>query len=228
MNRTPQAALTFVMMLASVSAQAAEYRPPSFYESWIRWEASLGLHAWPAIGDIDPFVAGDFDELGFGLGFAVHIRTKQKDHKELLTGVDIGFFSNDSNIPLFTEDVTARGIYVTPSIKWMFGKDRHQFSLDAGVGYYMVDIAEVASLDLGYSEVELWQSSSAGGYVGGTWDIGSRDPLKTHGWMLNFKVHYFDLGQVRDENPFLPARLGPAAGEMKGPVYQLQFGYRWR
>lgn len=229
MNRTHTGLfMLMVLLLMSAQAEAAEHRPPSFYENWIRWEASLGLHAWPAIADIEPFAGGEFDNVGLNIAFAVHVRTRQKDDRELMLGVDLGMFPTDSNIRLFTEDVTARGLYLTPSLKWMFGKNRHRYSLDAGIGYYLVDIAEVASLDFGYSEVELWQSSGVGGYVGGTWDIGSRDPLKTRGWMLALKVHYFDLGTVRDENPALPARLGPAAGDLKGPVYQLQFGYRWR
>ncbi|MDX1508948.1 MAG: hypothetical protein R3358_11755 [Woeseiaceae bacterium] len=224
----PALAALIVVLLVPAQAPAAEHRPPSFYENWIRWEASLGMHAWPSIGDIDPFAGGSFDELGFNLGFAVHVRTRQQQQRELLAGFDVGFFSSESNITLFTEDLTARGLYATPSVKWMFGANRQRYSLDAGIGYYLVDIAEVTSIDFGYSEVELWQASGVGGYLGGTWDIAPRDPLKTRGWMLGLKVHFFDLGDVRDENPALPARLGPAAGDLKGPVYQLQFGYRWR
>lgn len=229
MNNVRAAVLVLVAaMYVAAPVQAAEYRPPGFYDNWIRWEASFGVHAWPAIADIEPFAGGQFDDVGINLAFAVHIRTKQKDEKELLAGFDMGFFPSESNIRLFTEDLSARGMYLTPSLKWMFGRNRHRYSLDAGIGYYLVDIAEVTILGGGYSEFELWQSSGVGGYVGGTWDIGSKDPLKTRGWMLALKVHYFDLGQVRDENAGLPARLGPAAGDMKGPVYQLQFGYRWR
>ena len=46
--------------------------------------------------------------------------------------------------------------------------------------------------------------------------------------MLSMKVHFVEFSQVRDEAPLFPATLGQDAGDIGGPVYMFQAGYRWR
>ena len=46
--------------------------------------------------------------------------------------------------------------------------------------------------------------------------------------MLSMKVHFVEFEQVRDETPFFPATLGQDAGDIAGPVYMFQVGYRMR
>ena len=213
--------------VAAIAQPIDDANDPRWFENWIRWGIALGGNSWPAAADIEPLVGGGFDDLGPVLEFSVHFRTTQTPKSELLTGIDFGVFSSESNIPLFTETLTARGMYITPSLKWMFGK-KHRYSLDAGAGYYLVDIAEIENSGWSNTEVMVWENDAFGGYIGGTWDIGSDNPEKTHGISLGLKVHFFDLGQVSDQNPFAPPRFGTSAGNLEGPVYQLQIGYRWR
>ena len=228
MNIIRYAFAALLLFPATAFAQPVDNaNDPRWFESWIRWSVAIGVNSWPAAADVEPLVGGGFDDAGPVLEFSAHFRTAQTQKSELLTGIDFGAFSSESNIPLFTDTVTARGMYITPSVKWMFGK-KHRYSLDAGVGYYLVDIAEVEHMGASTSEIQIWENSALGGYLGGTWDVGSNNPEKTHGMSLGLKVHFVDFGQVSDQDIFLPPRFGASAGALTGPVYQLQFGYRWR
>jgi hypothetical protein len=109
----------------------------------------------------------------------------------------------------------------------MFGS-HHRYSIDAGIGYYLLDMVELAGEYPMSFETQLWEESTVGGYVGATIDIGGGDPGRNRGVMLSFKTHFVDFGVVRDENALLPQTLGPNAGDLSGPVYMAQIGYRWR
>lgn len=192
-----------------------------------RYEIALGVHSWPGIADLEPARGGSFDEIGFSLTLAGHWPVWRFDRSEILIGADLGFYSNESNVRFVTDELIARSLYVTPSVKWMFGR-KHRYSFDAGVGYYLVDMTEVAGAYPFIVETELWEESAVGGYVGATVDFGAGDPARNRGVMLNFKTHFVDFGSVHDQNSLLPAALGSGAGELSGPVYMMQFGYRWR
>ena len=192
-----------------------------------RWEIAIGTHSWPALADLEVASDGSFDEIGFNLNFGVHVPVSRIGRSELLAGVDLGLLSNESNIRFTSDTLVARNGYITPSIKWMFGRG-HRFSIDAGAGYYLQDVAEVAGEYPAYFETQLWEEGSFGGYVGGTLDFGSAQPGKNHGVMLNFKVHFVEFGRVRDEAGFYRTTLGQDAGDLSGPIYAAQIGYRWR
>jgi len=191
-----------------------------------RYEIAIGAHSWPGLAGLQAAQGGAFDEVGFNLNLAAHWAVKRFAGSELLAGIDLGLMSNDSNIRFVWGDVTARNGYIAPSVKWMFGR-RHRYSLDAGLGYYVQDVAEVAGSYPYYWETQLWEDSTVGGYVGTTIDFRGGDPYRTHGMMASFKVHFLEFGTVQDEGP-LPTTLGGDAGSLSGPVYMLQFGYRWR
>ena len=191
-----------------------------------RFEMAIGAHSWPALTELEAAAAGEFDEVGFNITLAAHWPVRRFADSELLAGLDLGILTNDSNIRFITESVTARNAYLVPSMKWMFGH-RHRYSLDAGLGYYIQDIAEVMVEYPLYAETVLWEEASPGGYVGGTLDFRGGDPSRSRGFMLSLKVHFVDFGTVRDEGR-LPPTLGQDAGSLAGPIYVAQFGYRWR
>ena len=145
---------------------------------------------------------------------------------QLLDGYDDPQFkfviTNDSNIRFISEPLTARNGYLAPSVKWMFGHT-HRYSLDAGVGYYLQDIAEVITDYPLYGETVLWEESAVGAFVGGTIDFRGGEPSRSHGWMMSLKVHFADFGTVRDEGR-LPPTL--CLGEMNAlqiePLKQLR------
>ena len=191
-----------------------------------RYEVAVGAHSWPGLADIDAARDGEFDAIGFNINFAAHWPVKRFTGSELLAGLDLGLFTNDSDIRFISESITARNGYLAPSVKWMFG-EKHRYSLDAGLGYYLQDIAEVVTAYPLYGETKLWEEGAAGGYLGGTIDFGGGEPMKSRGLMMSLKIHFMDFGTVRDEGR-LPPTLGPDAGRLTGPVYVYQVGYRWR
>ena len=190
-----------------------------------RFEAALGVQSWPALSDLDVAQDGSFDNIGFNLGMAVHFPWKRIGRSELLAGVDLAFLSNESDIGFTSDTLVARNAYITPSLKWMFA---NSYSLDAGIGYYYLDMAEIAGEYPAYFETRLWDEGAVGGYVGATVDIPNRDPSKNHGISINLKVHFVEFGRVSDELIVAPVTLGPDAGDLSGPIYAIQFGYRWR
>ncbi len=192
-----------------------------------RYEIAIGVHSWPGIAGLQPARGGEFDEVGLNLSMAGHWPLWRFDKSELLVGVDLGLFSNDSNVRFVTEDLFSRNGYLTPSVKWMFGR-KHRYSIDAGAGYYLMDMVELAGDYPLTVETELWEEGAIGGYVGVTVDIGGGDPARNRGVMFSFKTHFVDFGSVHDENTLLPPTLGGSAGDLSGPVYMLQIGYRWR
>ena len=191
-----------------------------------RYEIAIGAHSWPGLADLDSARDGEFDAIGFNVSLAAHWPVKRMSDSELLAGIDLGLLTNDSNIRFISESLTARNAYLTPSVKWMFGR-KHRYSLDAGIGYYLQDIAEVVSEYPLYRETQLWEESAAGGYLGGTIDFGGGEPSRSHGVMMSLKIHFVDFGTVRDEGR-LPPTLGQDAGRLTGPIYVYQLGYRWR
>lgn len=190
----------------------------------VRYEVALGFNSWSALGELQPVASGEFDEVGYVFSGAVHWPVRRSGDNELLLGFDAGLFPNESSIAFVSDNLLARGLFLVPSLKWRPGTTK-RLSLDAGIGYYLVDIAEVVSEYSFYIETEVWQEDGIGGFVGGTWNLGAA--TEDRGAMLSFKIHYFDFGPVRDEDPFLRTTLGSDAGKLSGPVYQLQFGYRW-
>ena len=226
MNRIPVFIIAGTLLVASDGIRAAEET------QWVttsrgRYEVAIGTHSWPGIADLQPTGGGEFDELGFNLSIAGHWPVWRFDESELLLGFDLGLFSNDSNVRFVTDDVLARNGYLTPSVKWMFGH-KHRYSIDAGAGYYLLDMVELAGDYPLTIETQLWEESAIGGYVGATFDIGGGYPGKNRGVMFSFKTHFLDFGTVHDESALLSPTLGGNAGELSGPVYMFQVGYRWR
>lgn len=196
-------------------------------ERRVRLGIAAGFDVWRDLGDLRANAPGEFDSGGFVVDFAAHWRIKEGRSSDLLFGLDFGGFANDSDIHHRREDLLARGMYLTPSIKWQFLTARgRRHSVDAGLGYYLVDIAEVESSRFGYSEDQLWEDTSIGAYVGATIDFTDSERERRGGFTLGAKLHFLDFEDVRDEEPFVVfGTLGPNAGRLRGPVIAVQFGY---
>jgi hypothetical protein len=193
-----------------------------------RLAIGIGFDVWPDVGDLRALAPGDFDSTGFTIELSAHWPRAKPRPRNLMFGIDFGVFTNDSDITHVREDIISRGLYITPSIKLPIGdSDRRRYYFDTGLGYYMVDVAEVETYKFGgYSEDELWENSSFGGYIGATVDFGLRSRERRGGFTMGAKIHWFDLGNVHDEDPFFDIdTLGQNAGTLGGPVYSIQFGY---
>jgi len=213
-------AATALLLFAvpSMAEPETHQAAPSRFEIW------MDASSWPALGDLQPLAAGNFDTVGLGLGFALHVPVAQFDHSELLLGVD-GFINGTmSNVWGTIDELIARNLYLGASAKWAFGRG---FQLDAGLGYHLADMAQVSTRYLGL-EQQSWEASRLGTFVGATWDVWAGREDRQSGLFLALKVHFVDFGTVRDEDPLLGPLLGPDAGQLEGPIYMLQVGYSWR
>ena len=186
-----------------------------------RAELWLVVTNWPSLDQLDPEAGGRFDSVGFGLGGALYLTVREFATSDLLVGIDGFIAANDSNVRGVFDDLLARQLYLGAAAKWAFG-DEHGFSLDAGIGYYLVDMAEVGDAWSGY-EREVWETDRLGAYVGTTWDMPAYSLGGTGRWMLGVKAHFADFGTVNGLWP-----IGPDAGKLDGPLYTLQIGYGMR
>lgn len=219
-RKTPHAISACLALLSLVSMPAFGQEAPLGK----RWEVTLNFQNWASLSDLQPVAVGSFDSLGFGLAGALHWPVKQFEHGALFAGVDAGIAGADSSIRGVASDLIARRAFITPSLKWMFGQD-HRFSLDAGIGWHLLDIAET---DSGYGatglEVQYWQNTDVAPFLGLTWDFKGGSAGNRPVFSMGLKVHFVDFGVVGDEIAYVPPTLGPASGELSGPLVMLQFG----
>jgi len=214
------------LLFGTASAQEQRAEAPEAPGS--RWDVSLDLPMWPSLSDLQPIGGGSFDGVGFGIGVSAHWPVKELVNSELLLGVDGSIAATPSNIRGTFESLLARQFYLGGSAKWMFG-GRRNLSLDAGLGYYEIDMAQVDSEWYGTLEHEHWSTSKLSGFIGATWDIGAGRPDHDSGFFIGLRVHFADIGRVYDEE-FVPGRatLGADAGRLDGPLYLLRAGLSGR
>ena len=218
-------AVLLAILLLAGTAMAQNYGPA---QPAGRWDMSLDVPIWPALSDIQPLAPGSFDASGFGLGMSYHVLVAAYATSDILIGFDGSIAATDSNIPGRFGNLLARQLYLGGSVKWLFGRARN-FSLDAGLGYLEVDMADIDSNWWGTLEYENWGTSKASGFVGATWDIGAGRPDKHSGLFVGLRAHFADLGHIHDEDAavFFPT-LGNDAGRLNGPLYLLRIGYSSR
>src|SRR5210317_154862 len=63
-----------------------------------RWDVSLDLPVWSALGDLQPESGGSFDATGYGLGVSYHFPIASYANSDLLLGFDGSIAATDSNI----------------------------------------------------------------------------------------------------------------------------------
>ena len=231
MKATPGIKRTLILLatasLAMVSVAAAEQELRTEADAGIRSEAWLALPSWPSLNDLQPAAGGSFKQIGYGLGAAAHWPFRRFENGELLLGVEGAIMATDSDVPVLLDDLLARHGYVAVSAKWMMGRARN-VSLDAGLGFHLIDIAQLETDYNRAGEFESWEESALGFLIGATWDVGAGTRDNNSGLSLGLRVHFVDFGAVRDEDVFIAPVLGADAGDLAGPLYALQIGYRWR
>ncbi len=190
-----------------------------------RSEIWLALPTWPALVDLQPVVGGSFKSVGYGLGGAVHWPWKPVGGGYLMLGIEGAIMATDSDIPVILDELLARDLYIAASVKWRLGRARN-VSLDAGLAYHLLDIAQLETDYNAAGEFESWEESAFGPFVGMTWDAGGSDESKG-GMTLGLRVHFLDFGTVRDEHVLASVVLGRDAGKLDGPLVMLHVAYRW-
>jgi len=182
--------------------------------SGTRFGFSLGAHSWPALSDLDSSIGGTFDSWGMDIEISWHVRTQGSGR--LFWGADMGLFLTGSDIPGERASLTARGLYLVPSIKYPMGATGN-FHLDAGLGLYIVDFAELdcANVNPCMETGETWEATRLGGYIGASMDL-YRSPSGRFAGHAGFKIHYSNFGS--------PDGLGAGAGKLDGPFVMVLFG----
>ncbi len=215
---------TVALALAQIAGNSASAEEQAF--AGMRGDISLDMPIWPSLADLEPAASGSFDSTGFGIGASVHWPVLQFANSDLLLGFDGTIAATDSNISGIFADLLARQLYFGGSAKWQFGSAR-SMSLDLGLGYHELDMAQVDSSWRGTLENEQWSESTASAFVGATWDVGASRADHDSGLMLALRVHFADFGQVADEDGFFDV-LGSNAGQLDRPLYMLRIGYSSR
>ncbi len=175
------------------------------------WSLSAGAVTWESLGNIETLSGGTFDDVGFGLEIAGHKRVSRWGNADVLVGVDLGFFTIDSNILGIYNELTQRGLYLTPSVKLGFG-ERSRYFLEAGAGWYNTDFAEYTCYTV-YSycpELEApFEANALGAYLGFRARLGQFA-------FVSLRAHHADFGEV--------SGIDSVATGLTGPFYSLLVG----
>lgn len=219
--------LLLVASFILMNMAAADYGDDEPRSERMRSEIWLAVTSWPTLTDLHPVVGGSFNSVGYGLGGALHWPLRSMPGADLLVGIEGAVMATDSDIPVLFDELLARDGYLAASVKWKPGKSR-RVSLDAGLAYHLLDIAQVESDYNSSLEFESWEESAFGPFLGMTWDLDASEAGETSGMTLGLRAHFLDFGTVRDEDVLGSVILGRDAGEMDGPLIVLRVGYRWR
>jgi hypothetical protein len=219
--------ITTLFLVCVAAGAVAEPEVPEDTLAGGRTELWLAVPSWPGLSELEPAAGGAFDDYGLGIGGAIHWPVQRFGGGRMMVGIEGAVQAVESNVPVYLDDLLARDGYLAVTAKWMLGKSR-ALSLDAGLGIHLLDITQLESDFYRYLEFESWEEKALGALLGVTWDVGAGRPDKQGGLSLGLRVHFVDFGIVRDEDIFIAPVLGTNAGELAGPIYALQIGYRWR
>ena len=186
--------LASAVLTSTAAAREGDDEPRA---SDMRAEFWLAVTSWSKLGDLEPVAGGTFDSAGYGIGGSVHWPWKSMPNASLLVGVEGAVMATESSVPVLYDDLVARDAYLAASMKWFIGKTRN-LSLDAGLAYHLLDIAQIEMYYNAYSELQSWEEGAFGPFVGLTWDVGATGPERESGLTLGLRTHFVDFGTVRD------------------------------
>lgn len=212
--------------LVLTGAAAAQAEAPEDTVVRGRTELWLSVPGWPGLSDLAPAAGGTFDDYGLGLGGAFHWPV-QRYGGRLMLGIEGAIQAIESNVTAYLDDLLARDGYLAVTTKWLPGQSQ-SLSFDAGIAVHQLDITQLGSGYYPFFEFQSWEKIALGALLGVTWDVGGDRPGAQRGLSLGLRVHLVDFGTVRDEDILIAPVLGTNAGDLSGPIYVLQIGYRWR
>lgn len=219
--------LLFAASLILTETAIAEYDDDEPRSKRMRSEIWLAVTSWPTLSDLHPVVGGSFNSVGYGLGGALHWPLSSTRGAGLLIGIEGAVMATDSDIPVLLDELLARDGYLAASVKWQPGEAR-RLSLNAGLAYHLLDITQLETDYNSSAEFESWEEGAFGPFLGMTWDLGAGETGRNGGMTLGLRAHFLDFGTVRDEDVLASVVLGRDAGDLDGPIFVLQVGYRWR
>ena len=204
------AALLLLFVCGATSAAAEDILDPND-----QWEFGIGIGVvhWPDLVSVST-PEGEFDSAGFSLDLFAHKSLGYWGNYRLSLGVDVGGLFADSSIPGAFRPLSMSGAYFVPSIR--LGLNQHsRFQLEAGAGWYQVDLTEFECDNVGIGCVELaeaYSSGTFGGFVGARANISNM----LH---INARVHAADFDSVIDVHGINVELAGPIVAISGGFVF---------
>ncbi|NNL54571.1 MAG: hypothetical protein HKP32_05420, partial [Woeseia sp.] len=154
----------------------------------------------------------EFRPLGFVFEISAHEYLKRWRSAEVYAGVDIGAFITDSDVPGIFENISQRGIFVTPSLKLRYRTaEKAYVDLMAGAGWYEIDFTELFCTPQCIELNEAHSANGFGGYIGIGTGIG-------RSLNAGLKLHFTEFGNATG--------LGSGAGSLGGPIVMFTVGWR--
>lgn len=221
------AALLLSSTLLATGTTGAQQLPSPKTADGSRVELWLALSSWSDLADIEPVAGGSFDAIGYGLGGAVRWPLKTMRTSDLMLGIEGAVMATGSDVPVVLDDLLARDAHIAVSLRWRFGEARKLF-VDTGLAFHLLDIAQLETDYNSSAEFESWEETALGAFVGIGRDFGVSSSGRHSGLTLGLRAHFLDFGTVRDEDVLTSVVLGRDAGDLNGPLFVLQIGYRWR
>lgn len=185
-----------------------------------------GVHA---VRSLPPELAKyeGFPLWGLGIELSFHRLLKRVKSNELRVGGDWGIFYRSSiksfdttiypaenTVPM---DLPARGMYLTPSIQYVFGNVRRFHPrpyLGGGAGVYGMDILTM----LGGMELDTYyRKVTVGGYVSGGVAIPVSHRYPDLQVLLDGKLHFMRFGRFES--------FSSTSRNLRGPMFMLQLGF---
>jgi hypothetical protein len=192
----------------------------------------IGTSRWAGPGNLPALPAelakyGSFPVWGYNLEISGHRRITRIMGNELRIGGDLGLFyragkkSIDATIlpagDTVPQTMNARGLYLTPSLRYVFGKTNEKlkprWSTGAGGGFYAFDIVTM----LGAMELDTYyRKYTFGGYVSGgvAIPVSSRHPERA--LLFEGKIHFVRFGNFES--------VTAGTTSLNGPIYIFQLG----
>ncbi len=190
------------------------------------WGNLNNIEPDPSVVDSEKF--GRFNSWGYNLEFAYHRNVARWGAMDLFVGGDFGLFTNENekrfDVTLAPSGekiqghILSRGLYLTPSAKLMMRRpESWRFFVGAGLGYYLLDFAEL--IGGGFESNEVLEKHTVGGYL----SLGVDFPLSQSrtGLILGLenKLHLVNFGDLEG--------FAPGAGDLTGPINIIQLGIAW-
>jgi hypothetical protein len=192
----------------------------------------IGVSRWAGPGGLTSLTSelakyGSFPVWGYNIEISGHARVNRIKGNELRIGGDLGIFYRSGtqhiDVTIHPAETTtqqtmdARGLYLTPSIRYVFGKSNEKLkprlNIGAGGGFYAFDIVTM----LGSMELDTYyRKYNFGGYISGgvAIPISARHPERSI--LFEVKTHFVRFGDFES--------VSAGTTTLNGPIFIFQLG----
>jgi hypothetical protein len=189
-----------------------------------------GIYYWPDLAHLQPTTGltskyGDFQKWGYNLEFGGYYRMARFRDRDVRIGGELGFFFSTSSNHVDTTimpagrtariDLNSRGIYLTPGVRYFFGKrTMPRFYVGGGSGLYGMDVVTMMN---GGTELDTYyEKYTFGGYVSGGVSIPVSQSHPKWTLIFEVKTHFVHFGEAQS--------FATNTEQLSGPINIFQVG----